>query len=321
MGMRWMLGLFGASVCSCLLICPSVRAADEETAEAAPVSPTDATREHILQEIETVRQTDPELAATMEEQLELYEAGELDLRAPELGAGESTGTQTLAMGEGSLQGGGLPGGPQFVGPPVEGDAGTMPSYMTPELREQLFNVYDQAAAGGLSEQEARTQAEAILQEHGIDPQEVGPGHEREFNQEALEHMSPEAREQFEQYREQMDQSREQGEQYREQMEHNYYGAPEHEFETMTHESEATAHEYESPTQEYEATTHEYEAPAHEYEATAHEYETPAHEYEAPTHEYETPEPMEAPDQPEVDAPEGQQYEAPEGEHEYQPPQP
>lgn len=212
---------------------PSVWAADEPTAEAAEVgSPTGTTPLDVDQlRAAIATEPDPELREAMQEQLELLESGQLDL------------DRELALGAPEL---GAPGGaPELIGPPVDGNPSTMPDYMTPELREQLFNVYDQVAAGGLSEQDARAQAEAILREHGIDPREVGPGHDREFDEhmrEQFEQMSPEAREQMEQYREQM-------ESYREQMEHEFH-APEHEMESMTRE-------YEAPLREQEAS---FEAP-------------------------------------------------------------
>ena len=289
MGMRIMMQVLGVGLCSLLLV-PSAWAADEQTAEAAQIDATpEMTLEHLRTTIEA--EADPELRAAMEEQLELLESGELSLeRDLALGAppSEVLGNTT----------GGLP--PDLIGPPVDGGTANMPSYMTPELREQLFNVYDQVGAGELSEGEARTQAEGILREHGIDPRELGgPEHDREFGEqqykeafermspEALEHMSPEAREQMEQYREQAEQYREQAEQYREQM------GTEREFETMTHEYETQSREFETPTREYEASTREYEAPTHE--------------YEAPTHEYEAPEPMDAPEH-EFEMPEGEQHE-------------
>ena len=298
MGMRAMMLVLGVGLCAVSFV-PSVWAADEHTAEAAEAgSPSEVTPLDVEQLRSAVAaEPDSELREAMQEQLELLESGQLDLE------------RELALGAPEL---GTPAGgaPDLISPPVNGDTSHMPSSMTPELREQLFNVYEQVAAGGLSEQEARTQAEGILREHGVDPSEMGgPEHDREFGEqqykeafermspEALEHMSPEAREQMEQYREQAEQYREQAEQYREQMEQNY-SAPEHEFEAMTHE----------------------------YEATTHEYETPTHEYEATTHEYEAPEPMDAPEgaqeAPEYDAPEQPEFNAPEGgQHEYQPPQP
>ena len=300
MGMRSMLGVVGLGL-GLFLALPSAWAADESTAEAAqvptgvtePTGATEPTHEQILQAIEATRQTDPELAAEMENQLELFESGELDLRAE---GGVPHGT--TQEGEITL---GVSGGIPNAG---EG----MPSYMTPELREQLSNVFDRRSGGELTEEQARAQAEAILQEHGIDPREMGPGHEGTFEHEGdwqgdrgegferayMEQMSPEAREQMERFFS----DHEAGEQPTMDRE-----AFEREFGTF----EAPTHEYEGTVREYEAPAFEYEAPAHEYEAPTHEYEAPTHEYEAPTHEYEAPEGPTAPE-----------YEPPE--YDYQPPQ-
>lgn len=273
MRMRWMMGV-GMVGISVFFVTPSVWAADESTAEAAqvptgviePAGVTEPTREQILQAIDATRQTDPELAAEMENQLRLFESGELDLRA-EGGVPHGTtqeGDVTLGVSGGIPNAGVAPG---LVGPPVDGQQGEgMPSYMTPELREQLSTVFDRRGAGELTEEEARAQAETILQEHGVDPREVGPGHEGE-----LEHMSPEAREQMEQF-------------------------------FSEHEAG------EQPTMDRETFEREFgtfEAPTHEYEAVTHEYEAPIHEYEAPTHEYEAPEF----DQPEYE-PQGYDYQPP-----------
>jgi len=222
MGMRMSIGVVGM-VLSTFLALPPVHAADDDAAEAAPVETDQVTREQILQEIEATRETDPELAAEMEEQFNLWESGQLDLTAERQVAFEgstATGGQT---------------GPELLGPPVElGTTGNMPSYMTPELRDQLFQVYDGVASGQVSEQEARAKAEEVLREHGIDPREMGPGHEgtsseqREGFERAWEQMAPEAREQMEQF------------------------FQEHEGSETTHEYEASEHEYEAPQHEYEA---------------------------------------------------------------------
>ena len=290
MGMRLMLGVVGLGL-GLFLALPSAWAADESTAEAAqvptgvtePTGATEPTHEQILQAIEATRQTDPELAAEMENQLELFESGELDLRAE---GGVPHGT--TQEGDVTL---GVSGGIPNAG---EG----MPSYMTPELREQLGNVFDRRAGGELTEEQARSQAEAIMQEHGIDPREMGLGHEdtegqwqddrgEGFERAYMEQMSPEAREQMERFFS----DHEAGEQPTMDRE-----AFEREFGT-----------FEAPTHEYEGTVREYEAPAFEYEAPTHEYEAPIHEYEAPDQEYEAPE-----------GPMPPEYEP--TEYDYQPPQ-
>jgi len=299
MGMRMMMGVFGIGVLLTMSSVPSAWAADgDATAEAASVEPiavdtpaiehadtTDTTREQILQEIEAVRHTDPELAAEMEHQLELLESGELDLTEGTRDAAltaPTTGGTTLNVP--TLQGAGRLPRTEMIGPPVGGTGG-MPDYMTPELREQLFNVFDGVGRGELTEEQARGQAEAIMREHGIDPREMGQGHEGAWEdrgewdrpvvgepgepfegvERAWEQMSPEAREQME----------------------RFFEGSEHEMSGR--EFEGATREFEAATREYEAATREYEAPTHEYEAPQHEYEAPQHEYEAPQHEYEMPE--------------------------------
>lgn len=340
MGMRVMMGVFGMGLLLTMSSVPSAWAADgDDAAEAASVEPVavEFDRAHILQEIESVRQTDPELAAEMESQLQLLESGELDLtegaRDVALTApttGDTTLNAPTLRGAGGFPSGTLGlGAPELIGPPVEGTTGGMPDYMTPELREQLFNVFDGVGRGELTEDQARGQAEAIMREHGIDPREIGPGHERDgegwgrgiddgsvqfdrdFEQgedykasmeHAFEQMSPEAREQMEKFfeghegtseREFDGFEREFGTTTERSFEapmHEYEAAT-REFEAATHEYEAATREFEAPMHEYEAATREYEAPTHEYEAPTHEYEAPQHEYEAPQHEYEgTPQP-------------------------------
>ena len=301
--MRLAVGLVGL-VISTFLALPPVHAADEDaTAEAAQVeSPDthDVTREQILQEIDATRETDPELAAEMERQFQQWESGELDLTAERQVAFEGS---TANAGQGT---------PELIGPPVDGGTtGTMPSYMTPELRDQLFQVYDGVANGQVSEQEARAKAEEIMREHGIDSREMGRGYEgteqehREAFERAMEQMSPEAREQMEkffegrevEYRE-MGQGVEGHEMERgefETMQREYElaapEAPQREFEGATREYEAATREYEAATHEYEAPTREFEALTHEYEAPTREFEAAVREYEAPQHEYEgTPQP-------------------------------
>ena len=277
MGMRWMSGVgLGLGL---FLAFPSAWAADESTAEAAqvPMSADHPTSEQILQAIETTRQTDPELAAEMENQLKLFESGELDLNA-ELGVqgGTTQGSDPTAEVSGGIRNAGLGAG--LVGPPVEDGQNATPSYMTPELQGQLGSVFDRVATGELTEQEARAQAEAILQEHGIDPREMGPGHEGTFEHEGewqgdrgegferayMEQMSPEAREQMEQFF----------------SEHEAGEQPTMDRETFEREFGT----FEAPTHEYEAVTHEYEAPMHEYEAPTHEYEMPP----MPEYDYQPP---------------------------------
>ena len=258
--MRLSVGMVGI-ILGTFLALPTVHAADEDTtAEAAPVEADAVSREQILQEIEATRATDPELAAEMEQQFKLWESGQLDLTAGremafEGSAGATGGTTT---GQGV---------PELIGPPVDGTTG-MPSYMTPELQDQLSQVYDGVASGQVSEQEARAKAEEIMREHGIEPREMGPGHEgtgseqREAFERAMEQMSPEAREQMERV------------------------FQEHEMDRETFEREySLEHAFEAPEREQGS-----EAPQHEYEAPEHEYDAPepgdgggdgAPEYDAP----------------------------------------
>jgi hypothetical protein len=318
---------------------PSAWAAPEDAAaEAAQVQTPEAadmTLDHLRQAI--AAETDPELRREMEEQLGLFESGQLDLTGRELALGApteapgATGANTLPTegilpGTGPVPGGGQLGAPDVIGPPVE-DQANMPEYMTPALREQLFNVYDQVSAGTLSEQEARTQAETILQEHGIDPREIGPGHEGEGEHEGLggpredggygldrawEQMSPEAREQLEQlhggehdehapevFRELFEREglelgapREYEGHEAQRLEFDApmreFETPMREFEASGREYEAAGHEMEAPTREFEAAMREYEAPTHEYEAPTREFEAAVREYEAPAREYEAP---------------------------------
>lgn len=345
--------------CVTVVAAPSAWAAPEDAAaEAAQVQAPEAedmALDHLRQAV--AAETDPELRRVMEEQLQLVESGQLELGGRELALGAPAGDTTGTSGsprEGPIPGGlPMPGGgqlgaPDLIGPPVE-DQGTLPEYMTPALREQLFNVYDQVSSGVLSEQEARTQAETILREHGIDPREMGPGHEGEGAHEgfgglreegdgldrAWEQMSPEAREQLERlhggeddehapevFRELFERegltyesaAREFDAPMREfEAQMREFEASDREYEAAGHEMEAPTREFEAPMREFEAMTREYEAPTHEYEAPTHEVEAPVREYEAPTYEAPTRE-YEAPEAPE--APE-REYEAPT--HEYEAP--
>ena len=249
---------------------PAGEAAQPQTGASQP------TREQILQAIEATRQTDPELAAEMENQLKLFESGELDLRAE---GAVSHGRPQEGDGVSQLSGGirNAGAGAGLVGPPVDGQQGEgMPSYMTPELQGQLGSVFDRVGTGELTEQEARAQAEAILREHGIDPQEMGSGREETgdhwqgdrgegFERAYMERLSPEAREQMEQYF----------------TEHEAGEQPTMDRETFEREFGT----YEAPTHEYGAPTHEYEAPIHEYEAPGQpEHEMPP----APEYDYQPP---------------------------------
>ena len=78
MGMRWTIGVvtLGARV---FLAIPAVSAAADEAAAEATHPLSEENRQQILQTIEATRQTDPELATEMENQLKLLESGQLNL--------------------------------------------------------------------------------------------------------------------------------------------------------------------------------------------------------------------------------------------------
>jgi hypothetical protein len=220
---------------------------------------SEASREQILSEIEATRQTDPALAAEMEEQLRQLDAGELELHSMNADGGVAPDAPSLETS------GGLPTDGLLLGPPVDAGTGPTADSLPPEVRAQLEKLFDEQGTGDPAKDGAvREEAERILREAGIDPREVGPGHEgwdhegwdREGAEHSWEQMSPEAREQMERF------------------------MSEHELEGPMREYEGMTHEYEAPSAEFEAPTHEYEAPT--YEAPTHEYEAPM--YEAPTYE-------------------------------------
>lgn len=322
----------GASLC---MWSSAAWAADGGVAEAAQAGMPDATREQILQTIDATRHSDPELAVEMEHQLELMEAGDRWLGAGEQGgpAGVPDSPSDAAPGAGGIE-------PIFVGPPVDGGGDGGPSYMTPELRDELTQVFDGVARGDLSGEQARAQAEAILREHGVDPREVGPGHDAEHEgsdgdrwrdgfgddlrgdnsfkddswggarsleggeagfERAFEQMSPEAREQMERLFEH------EGERHgmdRELFEHEL-GAEQRQVEGTEHEADRQVSERETEAVERTA------------EVPERQDETPERASEAPERSAETPEREDASQAPErEDQMPEHQYEMPE--HEGQP---
>lgn len=292
MRLRSVLGFIGITVVVVvglaliqLFLVPTCWAADGGAAEAAEVAVPDAASvEHIREAIQA--ETDPELRQAMEEQLELLESGQLDLQTLERDRLTLGAPPIVTDGTGAT-GGGFPGGQS------QGES------LPPEVRAQLEQLFQEKGTGDPARDAAvRAEAEQILREHGIDPREMGLGHEGEWEREGshwqgdrgegferayLEQMSPEAREQMERF-------------FTEQEvgEHSEVNR------------EAFQQEFETFQREYEATTNQYEAPTHEYEAPVNEYEAPTHEYEAPTHEYEAPEY----DSPEENAPREYDYQPP-----------
>ena len=264
MGMRWSVSVLGIGLSMCCVVPPALAVDDEGTAEAAQAGLSETSREQILQQIELTRQTDPELAAEMEKQLQLLESGELDLTAEGVdhargtfGAGTPTGTgNTSTTFSSTLPSGGL------VGPPVDIGGGGVPGdNLPPEVRAQLEQLFQEKGTGDPAKDAAvREEAEKILREHGIDPREIGPGEHmspealEHMSPEGLEHMSPEAREQMEQFF----------------SEHEAGEQP-----TMDRET------FEREFGTYEAPIHEYEAPP-EFEQP--EYEMPP----APEYDYQPP---------------------------------
>ena len=333
---RWIVGM-GSLGISLLSALPVVHAAadaasapDEPALDASQGGTSNATLDQLRTAIEA--ETDPELKDVMKEQLKLVESGQLDLHTletpgTERGGAQGAGTQApLDPNTGhrlvdGLPNGGLVGRPVdlgappgsggsggTIGPPGEGNGGTL-NYMTPELREQLFTVYDGVANGKMTEQEARAKAEGILQEHGLDPHEVGPAHDsldhqgmhegtnaglersEGFDRVAMEHMSPEAREQMERFS--GDHEMDRPEQPRELLEHEATGHDPREFETLERADETPTHEYEAASRE--AVSHEYEAPVHDDEASQ-PHEGPEQQEQAPHPESQHPESY-APPQP------------------------
>lgn len=283
MDMRSTMGVVVMGFVSSLLVTPSAWTADSsitETAQAATeaVEKTDAAADAMVDQLshasatlaedhataptlDEIRkaieaETDPELKTAMEEQLRLLETGQLDLttlRHEEkdlaLGAPPVTGTVPggTTLPDGSL---GTPLPMPVVdvggGPPIGGRAGE--ADLPPEARKELEELFKQGTGDPTSakDQELREKASEILEKYGIDPREVGPGHEHEgewqergegFERAYLEHMAPEAREQMERFFE--------GE----------HGTFERTFEAP----ESIVHEAST----YEAPTHEYEMPQSE----------------------------------------------------------
>lgn len=307
-----MLGMAGIIVGVALGVPASWAADDTGAVEAAQVEAPEATVEHIRAAIEA--ETDPELKAAMEEQLRLFEGGELDLRMSDadgrVAFGAPAGATETAGGELRR---GLPGG-GLVGPPVDigtgggttGGGTSGGDSLPPEARAELEAIFSQGTGDPSKDSHLREQAEQVLERYGIEHPTFGGGGDDEgrgdgmehsggssqreaferggafeqrgegFERAMTEHMAPEAREQMERFMNE-----------RESMER---GGMEHggmERETMEREFggrssersvEAPTHETEAPTRETEAPTHEYEAPTREYEATQHEYEHPESQY-------------------------------------------
>jgi hypothetical protein len=228
------------------------------------------------------------------------------------------------------------GGGSLIGP----GGGTGDS-LPPEARKELEELFQQGTGDPNSEKdrELREKAGEILERYGIDPREMGTGHDG-TSREGMN--SP--REAFEQWERSeqgrttdpavVEQYREQAEQYQaefergggferaleqmspeaheqmERMSEHEHGPMEGSQRESSREVEAAERSFEAPSREHEATTREYEAPTREYEAPTREVEAPTHEYEAPTHEYEAP--TQEQERPTYEAP---QYEAPQPQYE------
>lgn len=268
-GWGWAAGLVVAG----LVGMPSARTADAEAATLPAEANDESTHAQILQAIDT--EPDPELKALMREELSRLESGELSPRDLELGAPPSTGEQPGAVG------------------------GTSGDYLPPAARQELEALFSQGTGNPSSQtdQALREEAEKIFEKYGIDPRELGPGHEGDSErggmggghgredvglERAFEQMSPEAREQMERFMSEHE-GMERPELFRE-MEHSLE-APNHEFETPVHDSEAPQHEYEAP--QHEDAAPEYEVPQQEYQAP----EQPDHEYQPPEQTYESQPPQ------------------------------
>lgn len=289
MDMRWTVVVVGLGT-AMMMSLPSAQAADADAAEVpAAEAMSEASHAQILQEIEATRATDPELAAEMERQLSLFEAGDLSTHELELGAptgatGGLDGGATLAE---ALPRQGYLGPPVDDGaPPVTGGSG---DYLPPAAREELETLFSQGTGDPNSETDRalREEAEKIMEKYGIehDFAQEGFEHDERGFEHALEQMPAEAHEQMERFFEQEGPYRE--------MDHvgeHEQGMSERDVETMMKEYDApetSGHEVEMPTHEYEMPempTHEYEAPT--YEAPQHEYEAPL--TEQPEHEYQMP---------------------------------
>ncbi len=262
-----------AVVVGSFLAVPVVFAADGDLPEAPTTA--EVNYDEIRAAIEA--ETDPELKQLMQEQLALLETGQLDLGAESghevariiPGQGASDTTQPV---------GHMRPGTELIGPPIEIGTGGQQGpgdYLPAEARDRLEKLFQEKGTGDPAQDaNIREEAERILLEYGIDPREMGSGHEGEWERgempegvfermspEALEHMSPEAREQLERVFE--SQETEHPETYREIFEREYFGTEPRETEFRT---------YEAPTHEYEASTHEYEPSAQEQEY--HEYGAP-----------------------------------------------
>jgi hypothetical protein len=219
---------------------PSAWAADGGTAEAAETAAADMTRERILQEIETARVADPELAQEMERQLELLESGELTLEALEREGALGGPPVDLSGGEGPLP------MPVVIGPDGQGTPPD-PRFQAVESDPRMQELREQFESGQLTEDQARERVFEVLRDHGIDPME---GREWDHPEGGLrDGMTPEHREEFERMWESMTPEA------REQMERMHDGQ-EHEFEAPMREFDAPMHEYEVPAYEAPEQTHE-----------------------------------------------------------------
>lgn len=308
-----------------------------DTAEAAQIGTdpigaqagADAVHEQMLQDIEASRQTDPELAAEMEHQLELFESGELDLRQSHdaqeggfaLGTPVNDGGVTVPQG-----------GPALLGRPGEEDRSMDTRFQQVQSDPRMQELRQQMESGGLSEGQAREQVFEILREHGLEPNNgrewdregmshegmrsegvmrEGAGLERERAggfERALEHMAPDAREQMERVYDretaEREMSREMPSMERHEMSSREMGERDRSVESSREREEGSSapeHNFERPEPQNgnempEAPTRESESPTHEqatseHEAQAREYEAPRFDGQMPEHEQQGPPPQ------------------------------
>ena len=302
-----------------------------ETLASRALAAEDASAASPALDLEHVRaaitaESDPELRAAMQEQLQLLESGQVDLQHLErdmivgvpTGTGETTGTggrlAETAPGVG------------FVGPPVDigtGGGATGGNYLPPEARAELEKIFSQGAGDPSKDGHLREQAEKVFEKYGIDrPAPIDGDHDSEGRGGRTEGFgggrdgqSTSPREAFEQW-EQSDQGQRTDaatrEQYREMSEQSQaefergggleqrgegferamteHMAPEarEQMERFMSERELTGREMMEREVGSPSAERQVDAPTREYEAPTHEYEAATRESEAPTREYEAP---------------------------------
>lgn len=176
-GMRWAIWVVAGTGLGLLLSIPVVRAADGDgdvVEAAAEADASDASLDHIRAGI--AAESDPELRAAMEEQLQLLESGQLDFQTIErevargapTGGGETSGAGTRLAD--TVPGGGL------VGPPVDigigggttGGGTSGGDSLPPEARAELEAIFSQGTGDPSKDGHLREQAEKVFEKYGID---------------------------------------------------------------------------------------------------------------------------------------------------------